>query len=63
MLSDTDKKDLLAIARERIDSELTGRTPVYPEVGGALQIPCGAFVTLHAVTGGKGLPGWEILRD
>jgi len=48
-----EKKILLSDARESIASELEGRKPNYSDVpqaeGSALEKPCGAFVTLHAV--------------
>ena len=46
-----EQKILLADARESIAAELQGRKPNYNDAphaeGGALEKPCGAFVTLH----------------
>ncbi|MFW6293400.1 MAG: AmmeMemoRadiSam system protein A, partial [Spirochaetota bacterium] len=46
----TDEARLLTVARERIGSELTGTEPDYPPRRAELEIPGGAFVTLHLVT-------------
>ncbi len=45
-LTDLDKRTLLQTAREAIGSRLSCRQPCYPAASPALQIPCGAFVTL-----------------
>lgn len=47
MLSHSEKTTLLALARERIESELEQRSPDYPTPTPALEQPSGAFVTLH----------------
>ncbi|MDR2480357.1 MAG: AmmeMemoRadiSam system protein A [Treponema sp.] len=53
-ISAEDQRVLLDIARETIAAELEGRKPCRGENGGTpmLREPCGAFVTLHKVTGG-----------
>ncbi len=45
-LTDLDKRTLLQTAREAIGSRLSCRQPCYPAASPALQVPCGAFVTL-----------------
>jgi AmmeMemoRadiSam system protein A len=49
-----EKKILLAEARETISAELEKRKPVYSnsiQTGSNLYEPCGAFVTLHTISG------------
>jgi len=52
-----EQKTLLEDARESIAAELEGRKPNYGDApqsaNSALEKPCGAFVTLHAVDGGR----------
>ncbi len=50
MLSSFDRQTLLTVARERITSELSRTDPDYPPRRPELEIPGGAFVTLHLVT-------------
>jgi AmmeMemoRadiSam system protein A len=56
-ITEEERKLLLTEARESIASELEGRKPNYNEVppaeDSALEKPCGAFVTLHAVKAGE----------
>ena len=54
-----EQKILLADARESIASKLEGRQPNYSEAAksATLQEPCGAFVTLHKMDGGRSLRG------
>ncbi|MFO8014846.1 MAG: AmmeMemoRadiSam system protein A [Phycisphaerae bacterium] len=48
MLSDTDKKTLLRIARETVEATVRGGSaPAVPVESEALTAPCGAFVTLR----------------
>jgi len=51
MLQAIDRQTLLTVARERITSELNRTEPDYPPRRPELEIPGGAFVTLHLVTG------------
>jgi len=50
-----EKKILLADARESIKAQLEGRKPVYTQADirgdSSLEKPCGAFVSLHTVSG------------
>jgi AmmeMemoRadiSam system protein A len=47
MLSETDKRALLGIARQTIEARLKGEPrPPTPTGSDALEVPCGAFVTL-----------------
>ena len=51
-ISPEDQRFLLALARESIASELEGRGPQHPSSDSAvLRQPCGAFVTLHRISG------------
>jgi uncharacterized protein len=56
-----EKNILLVQARETIAAELEGRKPVYPKTeineDSSLYKPCGAFVTLHTIKGGRSLRG------
>lgn len=48
MLSESEKKTLLRIARQSIEAVVGGMLPLMVEVeSDALKAPCGAFVTLH----------------
>jgi len=51
MLSSLDRQTLLTVARERISSTLTGLPPDYPPRTAELEVPGGAFVTLHVLSG------------
>ncbi len=46
-LGESDRRALLASARESIASRLENRAPHWPPYGPALDAHCGAFVTLH----------------
>jgi len=52
MLQALDRQTLLTVARERITSELLATAPDYPPRRPELEIPGGAFVSLHLVSGG-----------
>lgn len=47
-LTDHDRLILLQTARESIGARLARRTPCFPPPTAALNVPCGAFVTLKA---------------
>lgn len=47
-LDENEKSLLLRTAREAIDARLTHRAPVFPQRTPTMEVPCGAFVTLHA---------------
>jgi AmmeMemoRadiSam system protein A len=53
MLSVSDRKLLLLLARERIESTLAGRQPKYPAATPAVGAPAGGFVTLHRTDAGR----------
>jgi AmmeMemoRadiSam system protein A len=57
MISESDRRALLARAREAIRARLENRNPVYPDVGLAKET-LGAFVTLHK----SAVPGHRVLR-
>ncbi|MDR1836320.1 MAG: AmmeMemoRadiSam system protein A [Treponema sp.] len=55
-ITEEEKKLLLFQARESIASHLEKRRPEYPQdvqEGSSLKAPCGAFVSLHTVDGGR----------
>jgi AmmeMemoRadiSam system protein A len=56
-LDETEKKILLATARESIASRLHKRSAIWPHAAGALLMPGGAFVTLHEDSSLRGCIG------
>lgn len=53
MLSPLDRQTLLTVARERITAHAMGRDPELPPRRAELEIPGGAFVTLHVLEHGR----------
>lgn len=51
MLEESDRRLLVAVARERITANLEERKPFLPEPTEAVLVLSGAFVTLHTVSG------------
>ncbi len=47
MITPLDQQRLLALARRALEAHVGGESPPPPETGGALDLPRGAFVSLH----------------
>lgn len=47
MITPDDQRRLLALARGALEARVRRQPPPTPERGGTLDMPCGAFVTIH----------------
>jgi AmmeMemoRadiSam system protein A len=47
LLDEPEQQRLLALARRALEARVRGEAPPAPDAGGALDLPRGAFVTLH----------------
>jgi AmmeMemoRadiSam system protein A len=47
VIEEEDQQRLLSLARRAIEARVRREPPPTPDRGGALDVPCGAFVTIH----------------
>ena len=47
-IDEQDQQRLLTLAREALEARVLRHAPPPPDTGGALESPCGAFVTIHS---------------
>lgn len=67
MFSDDDRYRLLTIARRALEARVRREREPVPDTGGALDTPCGAFVSIHRLLDLRGCLGrvegdWPISR-